>query len=240
MSRGWFVTGTDTGVGKTTIAAALLRQFSERGFSTVGMKPVATGCRLEAGLWINDDAALLASLSTLPVVRSTDPAAPGPGEEVPWSWINPYAFELPIAPHIAASIAGEEIRFSVIKQALEALQARADIAVVEGAGGFRVPLGPDGDMADLCVVLDLPVILVVGMRLGCISHALLTVDAILSRGLTLAGWVPNQLDPDMPAFGHNLATLKREIQAPFLGLWPFRGESAGSGPATLAIERLQQ
>ena len=238
MNRSWFVTGTDTGVGKTTVAAALLRQFSARGLTTVGMKPVATGCRLEGGLWVNDDAALLASHSSLPVEGYGKGGGAG-GPPVPWSWINPYAFEPPIAPHIAAGEAGEEIRFDVIEGALQQLRSRADIVVVEGAGGFRVPLGPDGDTADLCRALRLPVILVVGMRLGCINHALLTAESVLSRGLALAGWVPNQLDPEMPVFEQNLATLLREIPAPCLGLSPFRSEE-GSALPDLETGRLQQ
>ena len=238
MNRSWFITGTDTGVGKTTVAAALLKAFSRQGFSTLGMKPVGTGCLYEQGLWINDDALLLAAHSTLAVSRL--PAGIEPEEAaIPWQWINPYAFEPPVAPHIAAREAGTEIRFSVIEKALRALQARADVVLVEGAGGFRVPLGPDGDTADLCSVLALPVILVVGMRLGCINHALLTEESVKSRGLTLAGWVANVIDPHMQVFEENLATLKQEIRAPFLGLMPYQPEGATEQPA-LDIRKLGQ
>lgn len=238
MNRSWFITGTDTGVGKTTVATALLKCFSRQGFSAVGMKPVGTGCVHEQGLWINDDAQLLAAHSTLPVSRQ--PAGIVTADAaIPWEWVNPYAFEPPIAPHIAAREAGEEIRFSVIEKALRALQARADVVLVEGAGGFRVPLGPDGDTAALCSALALPVILVVGMRLGCINHALLTEESVRSRGLTLAGWVANMVDPHMQVFEENLTTLRQEIRAPFLGFVPFQAQGTEETPA-LDIRRLGQ
>lgn len=238
MKRSWFITGTDTGVGKTTVAAALLKAFSRQGFSVLGMKPVGTGCVYEHGLWINDDALLLAAHSTVAISRQPAGIEPADGA-IPWQWINPYAFEPPIAPHIAAREAGEEIRFSVIEKALQALQARADVVLVEGAGGFRVPLGPDGDTAALCSALSLPVILVVGMRLGCINHALLTEESVKSRGLTLAGWVANVVDPHMSVFYENLATLKQEIRAPFLGLVPFHAAGATEQPE-LDIRKLGQ
>ncbi|MDE1942925.1 MAG: dethiobiotin synthase [Betaproteobacteria bacterium] len=238
MNRSWFITGTDTGVGKTTVATTLLQCFSRQGYSAVGMKPVGTGCVYEQGLWINDDALLLADHSTLPVSRQAEAVALAQGS-IPWQWINPYAYEPPIAPHIAARNAGDGIRFSVIEKALHALQARADVVLVEGAGGFRVPLGADGDTASLCQALGLPVILVVGMRLGCINHALLTEESVKSRGLTLAGWVANVVDPQMQVFEENLATLKQEIQAPFLGLVPFQPDRAAQ-PPELDIGRLGQ
>ncbi|MDE2343789.1 MAG: dethiobiotin synthase [Betaproteobacteria bacterium] len=238
MNRSWFITGTDTGVGKTTVATALLQCFARQGHSAVGMKPVGTGCVYQQGLWINDDAQLLADHSTLAVSRHAEAVAPA-GGTIPWQWINPYAFEPPIAPHIAAREAGNPIRFSVIEKALRALQARADVVLVEGAGGFRVPLGPDGDTASLCRALDLPVILVVGMRLGCINHALLTEESVKSRGLSLAGWVANVVDPQMQVFEENLTTLKQEIQAPYLGLVPFQPDRAGE-PPVLEIGRLGQ
>ncbi len=220
MTLAWFVTGTDTGIGKTVISSALLGGLRRMGRPAVGMKPVASGCHSENGIWINEDVQQLVRQSSLLVVRGLGSTARELGA-IPWQIINPYAFEPAIAPHIAAAQAGVEIRFEVIRDALSELRACADV-VIEGAGGFRVPLGPDGDMADLCQALDVPVILVVGMRLGCMNHALLTVEAILARHLVLAGWVANQIDPHMPAFESNLSLLKAQIPAPCLGVVPFQ------------------
>jgi dethiobiotin synthetase len=209
-SHAWFVTGTDTGVGKTTVSVLLLQALSRKGMSTVGMKPVASGCRREQGRLINEDVERLRAASTL---------------RAPWEDINPYAFEPAIAPHIAARQAASDIRFQPIQEALDRLRNTADAVVVEGAGGFRVPLGPDGDLASLCQVLRIPIILVVGMRLGCINHALLTVEAILSRGLVLAGWVANCMEPAMVAFQENFDSLKAAISAPCLGVIPFASKA---------------
>lgn len=200
----YFVTGTDTGVGKTHVCCTLLRRFAREGLSTVGMKPVAAGLD-EAGH--NEDVKMLAAASTVRVSSQL---------------INPYAFKTPIAPHLAAEAEGREIRFDPIVQALDVLSQRAGIVVVEGVGGFRVPLGPDGDSADLAKRLALPVILVVGLRLGCINHALLTVEAIQSRGLALAGWVANSIDPAMMRREANIAALTGLIPAPLLGTLDFQ------------------
>lgn len=203
MAQGFFVTGTDTGVGKTLVSASLLHAFAARGYSTVGMKPVASGCEPEGtGMKCEDVEALKAQAT----VAAAD------------DLINPYALRPPIAPHIAAEQRRVHIDKARILSAYQSLSALADMTVVEGVGGFRVPLGADWDTADLAVLLGLPVILVVGMRLGCISHALLTAESVLTRGLPLAGWVANRIDPDMEVFEANLAALEDRVPAPLLGV----------------------
>ncbi|MBI5329023.1 MAG: dethiobiotin synthase [Betaproteobacteria bacterium] len=205
MTPAFFITGTDTGVGKTLVTAALLRAYAALGLRVLGMKPVAAGAESRDGVWINEDAALLRAASNV------DAAA---------EWMNPYLFREAIAPHIAAERKGVEIEIPRIRAALEALQAQADLVLVEGVGGFRVPLSATRDTADLAQALGLPIILVAGMRLGCLNHALLTVEAIAARGLTLAGWVANRIDPDMAAYDENLAALARRIDAPLLAELP--------------------
>jgi dethiobiotin synthetase len=200
----YFVTGTDTGVGKTFVCCALLHFFSQQGLSTIGMKPVAAGLDADGR---NEDVMLLSKASTVL-------AAP--------ELVNPFAFKNPIAPHLAAAEEGKEIRFAPIHNALNALRKQADVVIVEGVGGFRVPLGADGDSADLAQALELPVILVIGLRLGCINHALLAVEAIQTRGLTLSGWVANSIDPAMLKRNENIATLNKLIAAPLLGTLNFQ------------------
>ena len=224
MSLAYFVTGTDTGVGKTRVSTALLRALHRAGHArVVGMKPVAAGCEwVEAedgrsGHWLNEDVTAVRAAGTLAVPSQFD---------------NPYAFPDPVSPHIAARRAGECIDLDHLESTFHALRQHADAVVVEGAGGFIVPLHDRDDdasadrdgpgwvtSADLAVRLRLPVILVVGLRLGCLNHALLTQEAVLSRGLTLAGWVANLIDPDMPEQEANVATLRRRLQAPMLARW---------------------
>lgn len=201
MRRGVFVTGTDTGVGKTLVTAALLHALGGLGERAVGMKPVAAGAELQDGVWVNEDVAMLRAAS---------------GVEAAAERVNPYLFREAIAPHIAAEHKGVRIEIPRIVAAYESLAREADRVLVEGAGGFLVPLGPGRDMADLAVALGLPVLLVVGMRLGCLNHALLTAEAIERRGLTLAGWVANRIDPDMAAYDENLASLAARLRAPLL------------------------
>jgi len=196
----YFVTGTDTGVGKTLISCALLHAFAARGVSVVGMKPVAAGCDADG---LNEDVKQLRAASN--ILASLDQ-------------INPYSFFHPIAPHIAARNAGVSISLGRILEAYNALDAQADVVIVEGAGGFQVPLNDTQDSADLTVALGLPVILVVGMRLGCLNHALLTLRAIDDCGLTCAGWVANILDPDMAVLDENIQALQQRIHAPLLGV----------------------
>lgn len=192
-----FVTGTDTGVGKTLVASALLHKCRERGWTAVGMKPVAAGA---------EDVEFLVAAGNLAADRKL---------------VNPYLFSEPIAPHIAAEEAGVCIDLPRIADCFRQLSETADAVIVEGAGGFLVPLGPACDSADLARLLALPLVLVVGMRLGCINHALLTQEAIRSRGLALAGWVANRVSPDMDRFEENLAALRLRLHAPLLGVVPF-------------------
>jgi len=201
VTKGYFVTGTDTGVGKTLVACSLLRAFSSRGLTAVGMKPVA--CGEEPG-------------ENGPVDADVERLAAAGNVIAPRSQLNPYCFAPPIAPHIAARQAGVRIEFARIERAFRALAARAQVVVVEGIGGFRVPLGAHSDTAQLAVRFALPVILVVGMRLGCLNHALLTADAIASRGLALGGWVANHVEPRMDAADENVQALKHRIAAPLI------------------------
>ncbi len=213
MQHSYFIVGTDTNVGKTYVASALLRYFAGKGIKAVGMKPVASGCEPRShGIWqgqlMNDDVVALHEAGNV---------------AAPLDLINPYRFAPAIAPHIAAEKAGVEIDLDLIVRSYHALAEMADMVVVEGAGGFFVPVNASQTLADLAVKLNLPAILVVGMRLGCINHALLTVEAIKSRGLMLAGWVANQLEPDMPMFAENLASLQQRIDAPCLSVVGWRG-----------------
>jgi len=206
VSGSFFVTGTDTGVGKTLVSAALLHALRRRGLRAAGMKPVAAGCVTVEGRWHNEDVAALRAAGNV---------------EAPLAETNPYLFHEAIAPHIAAARHGVTIDIDLLVARFRALSARADAVVVEGAGGFLVPLGDRDTFADLATRLALPVVLVVGLRLGCINHALLTRDAVLQRGLTLAGWVANRIDPAMEAAGDNLETLGQRLQAPLLADIPF-------------------
>lgn len=201
MNRGVFVTGTDTGVGKTLVACALLRAYAGRGLRAVGMKPVASGAVPSRNGLVHDDVERLIAAGNVAAPREH---------------VNPYCFAPPIAPHIAASAAGMTIDLDHIGRCLNALTERADVVIVEGVGGFRVPLCPGADTAQLAALLALPVVLVVGMRLGCLNHALLTADAIAARGLQLAGWVANHIDPGMIAADENVRTLEALITAPLI------------------------
>jgi len=217
----YFITGTDTGVGKTRTSCALIHALRQAGHArVVGMKPVAAGCDWvegqdgHPGQWLNEDVAQLRAASSL---------------RVPPVFDNPYALPDAVSPHIAAQRVDEVIDLAHIEASFHALRQHADAVVVEGAGGFIVPLcetsGDWATSADLAQRLALPVIMVVGLRLGCLNHALLTQEAILSRGLTLAGWVANVVDPDMPAQEANLATLQARIQAPLLAHWGWAPEA---------------
>ena len=206
MAQGYFVTGTDTGVGKTTISCALLRAFAAQGKKAVGMKPVVAGS--ENGRW--RDVEELVATSNVRAAREQ---------------INPYAFDPPVSPHIAAQQAGVDIDLAVIQHAYQALSSQADIVIVEGAGGFLVPLSAQQTGADLARALNLPVILVAGMRLGCLNHALLTAQAIKAAGLTLAGWVANCIDPEMQVPEENIATLEQRLESSLLGVVPLGFET---------------
>ncbi len=204
MTQSYFVIGTDTNVGKTYVASALVKHFAAQGFKTVGMKPVASGCELnEKSELINEDVTALTSASNI---------------NAELDLINPYRFVPAIAPHIAAEQTGVEIDLTVIIRAYEKLKDLAEVVIVEGAGGFCVPLNQSETLADLAVQLNIPMILVVGMRLGCINHALLTVEAIQARGLQLAGWVANEIEPDFTMFDENLSSLQQRIAAPCISV----------------------
>ena len=200
--RGFFVTGTDTGVGKTLVCCALLYGFAALGKSVIGMKPVAAGAIRSADGLVNDDVALLRAASNV---------------EAPPQLVNPYCFEPPIAPHLAAEQAGVAIDIATIANAYRQLAAVADIVIVEGVGGFCVPLNHNEDSADLAQRLGLPVILVIGLRLGCLNHALLTAQAIRAKGLQLVGWIANCIDPALAAADENVAALAERLAAPLLG-----------------------
>lgn len=200
--RGVFVTGTDTGVGKTYVATGLVRASVRAGLRTVGMKPVASGCVQTPDGLRNEDALALQAAANMPR---------------PYEQVNPYSFEPPIAPHLAATEAGFVIELPRILTVFNQLCAGADMVVVEGVGGWQVPLSESFGVPELARALALPVILVVGLRLGCLNHALLSARAIRDDGLRLAGWVANGIDPKFERRAGNLATLTHTIHAPLLG-----------------------
>lgn len=218
--KGVFVTGTDTGVGKTRVSVALIHALRARGLEVAGMKPVAAGH--DPGELNEDVAALMQAANVEGDLRD----------------VNAYAFEPAIAPHIAAAQVGARIELGVVADAYARLAARADVVVVEGAGGFRVPLNDREDTADLAAALGLPVVLVVGLRLGCISHALLTAEAIRARGLVWAGWVGNHIDPAMEAQAENIAALRQRLPQPCLGIQAWSPEAPAGVPAWLDAESL--
>lgn len=199
----YFVTGTDTNVGKTLISCALLHGFAGQGLRVVGMKPVAAGCDDHD---MNEDVRHLLAASNVLATRGQ---------------INPYCFFHAVAPHLAAQFVGVRINLDRITESCRELSSQADVVIVEGAGGFRVPLNDQQDSVDLSRQLNLPVILVVGMRIGCLNHALLTVDAIAAAGLVLAGWVANCVDGQMAMLAENVAALQQRINAPLLGIVPY-------------------
>lgn len=206
MSGSYFITGTDTDVGKTTIATGLLFAARQSGLSTAAGKPVASGCVAgPEGLRNSDALALLAECSV----------------KLTYDEVNPVAFEPAIAPHLAAREAGVALTVqSLLEPMHKVLSKNADFTLIEGAGGWRVPLADQANLSDLAVALQLPVILVVGVRLGCISHALLTAEAIARDGLPLAGWVANIIDAKTSRMEENLATLAERLPAPCLGRVP--------------------
>lgn len=207
MAKGFFVTGTDTEVGKTYSTVKLIEHWQSEGKSVAAMKPVASGCEQDAdGVWRNEDVTRLS--------RATG--------QTDLNLMNPYRFLPPVSPHIAAHQAGVEIELATITQHYALLEEGRDVVVVEGAGGWYAPLTDHLFMSDLARALDLPVILVVGMRLGCINHALLTAEAIAASGLTLAGWVANRVVPGLDAYAENMATLRARLPVPLLLELPYR------------------
>lgn len=212
-ARGLFVTGTDTGVGKTRVAVALIHALRAHGLRVAAMKPVSAGC--VPGELNEDVVALLQAADVAADLRD----------------VNPYAFAPAIAPHIAAQQAGVRIELGVIAAAYARLAAAADVVVVEGAGGWRVPLNEHEDMADLAQRLGLPVVLVVGLRLGCLNHALLTAESIANRRLPWAGWVGNHVDPEMAAWSENVTALQARLPGPCLGVQEFSPHATASADA---------
>jgi len=200
----FFITGTDTNIGKTAITCSLIAKCIEEGFRAGGMKPVAAGCHIENGYMISDDVKKIIEVSNV---------------DLNIKEINPYSFEPPIAPHI--SFKSNEIDINLIKKYLRSFENKMDYLFIEGVGGYAVPLTKTFTTADLVENLDIPVILVVGMKLGCINHTLLTVESILNKKQKLCGWVANRIDGDMQAYEENFSFLKEKIKAPCLGEVPY-------------------
>ncbi|MNM56882.1 ATP-dependent dethiobiotin synthetase BioD 1 [compost metagenome] len=225
MSPAYFIAGTDTDVGKTTVAAGLLHAAQLAGLSTLGAKPVASGCSAGAKGLRNDDALALIAQSSI---------------KLPYEQINPFAFEPAIAPHLAAREAGVILSVQALLDPMRAVLAQgADFTLIEGAGGWRVPLSDQANLSDLAIALKLPVILVVGVRLGCINHALLSAEAIARDGLQLAGWVANIVDPRTSRLEENLASLAERLPAPCLGRVPkLKQVSAEAVAAHLQLDLL--
>ena len=219
-ARGYFITGTDTGVGKTRVAVALIHHLRNQGLRVAAMKPVSAGS--EPGALNDDVVALMQAANVQADIQD----------------INPYAFAPAIAPHLAAAQAGIHIELDVIARAYARLAASADVVVVEGAGGWRVPLNTQQDMADLAQRLELPVLLVVGLRLGCLNHALLTADAIAAQRLPWAGWVGNALQPDWACADENVATLRARLPHPWLGTQGYQPDIAGGIVSTAWLQAI--
>ena len=210
MKNTFFVTGTDTGVGKTLVTAALLQLARQRGLRAYGLKPIAAGCEPTSEGLRNADAQLLQVHSSV---------------QLPYGQVNPIALVAAKAPHIAAAEEGRKLSLDRIAGLCRgALMIPADFRLIEGAGGWRVPVNERENLSGLPQLLEIPVILVVGMRLGCLNHALLTAEAILRDGLALAGWVACGVDPDMSSPEENIAALKLRLPAPCLGVIPALGE----------------
>jgi len=205
-NKAFFVTGTDTGVGKTLVTCALIHACQKAGRDAVGLKPVAAGCELTDQGWRNEDAILIQSAMSIPLS---------------YHQVNPVALAPAIAPHLAAQQSGQIIQLASL---IEHCQAICDVhspVFIEGAGGWRVPLNEKEGLSGVAVALSLPVILVVGVRLGCLNHAALTYEAILADGLPLVGWVANIIDPDMPCSRENIDSLQQILQQPPLAVLPF-------------------
>jgi dethiobiotin synthetase len=203
LCRSLFIAGTDTGVGKTWVAVRLLRALVAAGHSAVGYKPVAAGAKLTAAGWRNDDALALI-------------AASSPYPKMPYEAVNPYCLERPTSPHLAAIEQGIDININTIKTNYAAISSKFDIVVTEGAGGWLTPLGPRMSMQDVAIALGQPVLLVVGLRLGALNHALLTAAAIRAAGCPLAGWIANPIDPQFADHAAYMDSLQERMPAPLL------------------------
>ena len=199
------ITGTDTGIGKTWVSLALMQGFKNLGEQVLGMKPVSSGCETEDGQLRNEDALLIQAACS---------------KHVDYELVNPYAFAPPVSPHAAAEEAGVSIGLERILESYNILERQSDRVVIEGVGGWRVPFSNELSLKDLALELNLPVVMVVGMKLGCINHALLTAQAIMADGVQMKGWVANQIEPDYLMPDSTLETLQSAIQAPLLGVTP--------------------
>ena len=218
MKAAYFITGTDTDAGKTTLAAGFLYAAKQQQLSTLAMKPVASGCEMTKQGLRNSDALALMAQSSI---------------KLAYQVVNPYAFAPPIAPHLAAKEVGLELNVSDLYSAAQViLQEQADLTLIEGAGGWRVPLSNQAFLSDLAIALKLPVILVVGVKLGCINHAVLTAEAIKNDGLKLAGWVANGVDANCSCLEENLASLKQLMPAPCLGEVPYLEQASAKAVAS--------
>ena len=206
MNNTFFVTGTDTGIGKTFVTCILMQFIKFHHKKVIGMKPIAAGIDIKNGVTSNEDVNLLKYESTLQLEL---------GE------VNTYSFDEPMAPHIAAQKHNIEIDFKKIKMHAETLKNRADYLLIEGAGGYLVPLGESTSIADLVEELNIPIIIVIGVKLGCINHSLLTIEAILKRGQKIFGWVANILDNNMLEVNANISSLKQRIKQPLIGIIPY-------------------
>lgn len=206
--KAYFIAGTDTGIGKTTAACALLTRAKQQGLSTLGLKPIAAGCEQTAEGWRNSDALALQGCSTL---------------KISYQEVNPIVLPEPLSPHLAAKAAGKRLTINQVSGYVRAAMShRPQLLLVEGAGGWRVPISDRELLSALPKTLTLPVVLVVGLRLGCLNHAFLTAEAIAKDGLRLAGWIGNHIQPDMLALDDNIATLKQWLAAPCLGILPYQ------------------
>jgi dethiobiotin synthetase len=206
MGQGFFITGTDTDVGKTTVALGLMAAFQKQGLSVAAMKPVSAGCEKTPQGLRNDDAVRLTQQASI---------------ELPYELVNPYAFEEFVAPHIAASKNNITMQVEPLCDAYKKIATQVDVVIVEGAGGWQVPLNKNETMADVVVALGLPVINVVGLRLGCLNHALLTADSIAAHGLQNIAWVGNTLSASMTCEMENVTSLKKRLPGECLGIVPF-------------------
>jgi len=206
IKRGWFITGTDTGIGKTTFSSILLRSLNQQGCRAVGLKPIASGVIKNAREWVNQDALILQKAS-----------AGKPSIKI----INPICFEPAIAPHIAAGQQGVKLTVAkVLKHCRTALNQNADAVVIEGAGGLLVPLNRQETMLDLIKAFGFPAIVVVGLKLGCLNHAILTLQVLKQHQVPVAGWVANMIDPTMSAFEENIETLSQYFLQPPMAVLP--------------------
>jgi dethiobiotin synthetase len=204
MEKGYFITGTDTNAGKTWATIALMHYFKSQGKTVAGMKPVASGCLMQDGRLKNEDALLIQENASLPV---------------DYDLVNPYAYELPVSPHIAG--VDNPVKLDLLVGTFERLKTMADIVVVEGAGGWYSPLNEREDNSDLAKALALPVIMVVAIRLGCINHARLTYQAIIQSGASFAGWIATCTDAELLRRDENILTLKNALGGPLLGVLPY-------------------